>query len=133
MTGQLSTVRLNILSDPLRPRGRPQRTTVSQVAREVENGFSDGCFFVERQTELAREDVSGAARNDRESRLRARQTLNRFVDGAVTAGDDHVRTTITSSARGDLSRIAGTSCQTHVDFDAERLELCGEFLNRPPA
>src|SRR5215207_8190932 len=63
-------------------------------------------LFVERQTELTCENVGSAARNNRETCRRARQSLNGFVNRAIAAGNDHVRTTVASGARCNLRRLA---------------------------
>ena len=62
-------------------------------------------FVVERQTELTCENVCSAARNYGETCVRARKALNGFVDRAVAAGNDHVRTAVVSGARCELGRV----------------------------
>src|SRR6185437_15183537 len=89
-------------------------------------------FVIERQTEFACEDVSRSARDDGESGVRACETLDRFVDRAVTARDDHVRSAVASRTRRDLGGVAGTLRQFQIDLDPERFELCSELLNRSP-
>src|SRR5437868_10813977 len=78
-------------------------------------------FIIERQTEFASQNICGAARNDREARISSSQTLNSFVDGAVTAGDDHIEAAVARDAFGNLCRLAGTRGQLQINFDTERL------------
>jgi len=100
-------------------RGFVDRETQIDLACFALSGNFECLFVVERQAELAREHVCGAAWNNSEARLSARHALNRFVNCAVAAGYNKIKLKIQPGQDVEYVRAVRAALGDHVEIMAD--------------